>query len=51
MADALCQEAIRKSPRNGLNIQRRIVLLLIRFQQVRLLAFLGWLRRKQLENK
>lgn len=51
MADPLCQEAIRKSPRNGLNIQRRIVLFLIRFKQYRLLAFLGWLRRKQLENK
>lgn len=51
MEYSLCQEAMKKAPRKGLNMQRRIILSLIGFHQYRLLALLGWLRRKQLENK
>lgn len=51
MENPLCQEAIISGSRKGLSLQRRVVLTLIQYRQYRLLAFLGWLRRKQLENK
>lgn len=51
MSHPLCIEAIKYAPRKGLNLQRRVVLALIQLRQYRLLALLGWLRRKQLENK
>ena len=51
MSNPLCVEAIRKASRNGVNYQRRIILLLINLRMYRTLEIMGWLRRKQLENK
>ena len=51
MQERLVKNAIEYAPRQGLNIQRKIVLMLIKLNLYRLIAFIGWLRRKQLENR
>lgn len=51
MAEPLVNEAIKYAKRKGLNLQRKIILGLISLRMYRVLALLGWLRRKQLENK
>lgn len=51
MREALVKDAMKSAPRNGLNKQRKVILALVKHKQYHLLALLGWLRRKQLENK
>lgn len=51
MAHPLCVEAICRASRIGVNNQRKMILLLIKFKMYRILELIGWLRRKQLENK
>lgn len=51
MAKPLVNEAIKYAKRKGLNLQRKIILGLISLRMYRVLALLGCLRRKQLENK
>ena len=51
MNDTLVREAMYHAPRKGLNIQRKIILSLIYLRMYRAISLLGWLRRKQLENK
>ena len=51
MNEPLVKEAMASAPRIGLNKQRKVILSLVKHKQYRLLALLGWLRRKQLENK
>lgn len=51
MKEPLVDKAMCEAPRTGLNLQRKLILKLIASKQYRLLALLGWLRRKQLENK
>ena len=51
MQEPLVDNAMKHAPRTGLNIQRRIIIMLISIKQYRLIAMLGWLRRKQLENR
>lgn len=51
MSHPLCVEAICSASRIGVNNQRKMILLLIKFKMYRILELLGWLRRKQLENK
>lgn len=51
MEEPLVKEAVHSAPRNGLNRQRKMILSLIKYKQYRLISLLGWLRRKQLENK
>ena len=46
----MVKKAMKYAPRQGINFQRRIILMLIRLKQYRLLELLGWLRRKQLEH-
>lgn len=49
--ESIVKRAIKEAPKTGLNLQRRVVLSLIIGHHYRALWFLGWLRRKQLENK
>lgn len=51
MSHSLCIEALNSGPRKGIDLQRRIVLLLIKYHLYLLISILGWMRRKQLENK
>lgn len=51
MKESLVREAMSHAPRKGLNIQRKIILSLIYLRMYRAISLLGWLRRKQLENK
>lgn len=51
MKEPLVREAMSQAPRKGLNIQRKIILSLIYLRMYRAISLLGWLRRKQLENK
>ena len=51
MKEPLVQEALSHAPRKGINLQRRIILTLISFRMYKAISLLGWLRRKQLENK
>ena len=51
MSETLVDRAMVSASRDGLNLQRKIILLLIKYRLYCLIAFLGWLRRKQLENK
>lgn len=51
MKERLVQEALSHAPRKGINLQRRIILSLISFRMYKAISLLGWLRRKQLENK
>lgn len=51
MSEPLVREAMSNAPREGLNFQRRIILTLISMKMYRAISLLGWLRRKQLENK
>ena len=51
MNEPLVNEAMIFAPRKGLDIMRRIILFLISNKMYRIISFLGWLRRKQLENR
>lgn len=51
MKEPLVVQAISKASWKGLNLQRKVILLLIKLKQYHLISFFGWLRRKQLENK
>ena len=51
MKEPLVQEAMGYAPRKGMNIQRKIILYFIKFRMYKVIALLGWIRRKQLENK
>ena len=51
MSEPLVRVAMSNAPREGLNFQRRIILTLISMKMYRAISLLGWLRRKQLENK
>lgn len=51
MKHSLCRDSMKYASRKGVNLQRKIILIMIRFKQYRLIELLGWLRRKQLENK
>ena len=51
MGDSLVADAMQNAPKIGINKQRKIILTLIKSQQYRMLALLGLMRRKQLENK
>lgn len=51
MSEPLVDKAMISASRDGLNLQRKIILLLVKYRLYCLIAFLGWLRRKQLENK
>lgn len=49
--EPLVMDAMRKAPRWNIDNQRNVILTLIKMKQWRMIAFLGWLRRKQLEKK
>lgn len=51
MKNKLVIDAFCNSSRKGLDLQRKIILQLIRYKQYRIIELLGWLRRKQLEKK
>lgn len=51
MKEPLVKEAMVSAPRFGINLQRRIILALVKYKQYYLISFLGWIRRKQLENR
>ncbi|MBR4327910.1 MAG: glycosyltransferase family 2 protein [Bacteroidales bacterium] len=51
MQETLVDKAMKYASRKNIGFQRKIILMLIRAKQYRLLELLGYLRRKQLENK
>lgn len=51
MAKTLVMEAMHTGSRDGLNLQRRLILFLIEKKRYRILELLGWIRRKQLEHR
>lgn len=51
MQEPFVDNAMKHAPRTGLNTQRKIILVIIKAKLYRLIEFLGWLRRKQMENK
>ena len=51
MQETLVDKAMKHASRKNIGLQRRIILMLIRMKQYRLLELFGYLRRKQLENK
>lgn len=51
MSEPMVCEALHKAPTTGIGIQRRLILCFIRLKMYRVLEILGFLRRKQLENK
>ena len=51
MSEPMVCEALHKAKTTGIGIQRRLILCFIRLKMYRVLEILGFLRRKQLENK
>lgn len=51
MAEPLVKEAMASNVNYNLNLQRKIIIILIRLKLYRAIALLGWLRRKQLEMR
>lgn len=51
MAEPLVKEAMASNVNYNLNLQRKIIILLIKLKLYRAIALLGWLRRKQLEMR
>lgn len=51
MREPIVRESLFYAPRNGVNKQRRIILMLIKFRLYHAVEILGWLRKKQLENR